>query len=124
MDEKNPFRFYEKTQTKLTMPKPIAFVLHWVSTIIGFVLAPLLAAVKAIAHQTNWFANRILNDLYPPQVMVTGIPGEGQNMTMPKSKCCSAMIQAKIEHGQIQYFYCSQCKNEIDKEEFNPNPKA
>jgi hypothetical protein len=51
--------------------------------------------------------------------MTTVVDGKS-DMSMPKSKCCTAMIQAKIEQGQIQYFYCSVCKNEVDPKELNP----
>lgn len=100
----------------------LVFIFRWLFIAIGYLLAPLFAMVRGITFHALVFSDKIMGDLYP-QKLAVGTPQPDGQMKVMESDCCKAKVLARIEKGEVQFFYCEKCKEEVDANIFHNQSK-
>lgn len=103
------------------MKNTIRYILTSAFLVIGFVLAPIATIIRSVFHYTILFSNKMMQDLYPVNNSEFLIleQNNAEGFKTINSECCGAGIRAKMNGGDIDFFYCDKCKKHIDGDEFN-----
>jgi hypothetical protein len=102
----------------------IRFIIQHIFVAIGFCLAPLTLAVRAILHHSLYFSDKMMDDLYGKRkTEYLVVENDNTGAKTMKSDCCGDSIRAKMNGNEVEFFYCNKCKSHIDSEDITKNEK-